>query len=131
MKALIAFLVVATVVQTAAHTLVMVRATRMAEANALATSEAFGFNGDGEPAFTQIVYPSGDTNAPTTNCWAWAAVAFTPTRRELLTLLSRSSQWTNDVQVFDFDIRTEPDFITRTFLTNGLAPYSPAPFTAP
>lgn len=104
----------------AAHTLVLVRWNRVGEANALATSAAFGFNGDGEPAFITRLYPTGDTNAPATNCWSWTAASFTPERRAALTQLASSPQWSEDVRVFDYDLASDSNFPFRVLTTNGL-----------
>lgn len=119
MKRILPFLAALTL---SAHTLILVDGPRIAAANALATSETFGNNGDGQPAFIQLLYPGGDTNAPLADCWSWTAATFTPARRAALAQLAASAQWSNHVRVLDFDSAADPGFIQRVFATNNLAP---------
>ncbi len=118
---LLPFLAALLCLEAVAHTLVLVRANRMAEANALATSVAFGFNGDGGDAFVTILYPAGDTNATLTNCWTWTAATFTPARRAALSQLVAAPQWNEDVLIWDYD-SADGGFPFRVLQTNNLAP---------
>lgn len=103
MRRILQFLAALLCLPALAHTLVLVR-EKIIEANDLATSELFGNNGDGGDAFVQLLYPSGDTNAPATNQWSWTAAQFTPARRAALSQLAASAQWSNYVIVLDFEI---------------------------
>jgi hypothetical protein len=104
------------------HTLVMVRYSRMAEANALANSPLFANNGD---AFADKLFPVGNPSAPDADCWTWCAATYTPERRAALTMLSSSPEWASDCRVEDYDVMADPGHPLTVFASLGLAVYQP------
>lgn len=84
--------------------------------------------------------PVGGTNtftapvvtAGTTNVWGcWAATPFSATNRVALAFMASQPPFTGRLLIMDYDLTAAPD-APRLFLgTNGLAVYTPPPFTQP
>ncbi|MFZ9371231.1 MAG: hypothetical protein ACO25M_05060 [Limnohabitans sp.] len=104
------------------HTLVLIRYPRRAEANALANSELFANNGN---AFEARLHPVGQPEAADADCWSWCCGVFSESKRAALATLAMAPEWVGDVQVFDADLGTTPDFAHAKLGELGLAVYAP------